>query len=74
MVIKTEKELEFYILADMMLNCRTFKYTFRQRFQHLFEPDYIIQYLRAMRKCSYFSHQLQNSNSSLSLGGGINSF
>ena len=54
MNIKTKKELEFCIAADHMMNRGTFKRTFKQRIKELFFPDYIMEYLRTMRKCNYY--------------------
>lgn len=67
MVVTTREELKFFMLADMMMNKRTFKYSIRQRFETFLSPDYVIQYLQAMRKTSFHkfkvSHLLQIKNS-----------
>ena len=56
MPIRSKKELRFYILADRMMNKRTFKYSITQRVKNLFLRDYIMDWFVAMRKCQYYSH------------------
>lgn len=61
MEIKTKQQLEFYILADRMMNQGVFKFTLKQKLKRLFFPGYgdlILDYLSAMRKCSYYKHSL----------------
>lgn len=60
-MIKSKKELNFYIKADYMINRGYFKPTFKQRIKNCIFPDHIMQYLVAMRKVAYYQ---QN-------GGGI---
>jgi len=54
-MIRTKKELEFYIMADRMMNRGYFKPSLVQRIKNLLVPDYTMRYLVAMRKCSYYS-------------------
>lgn len=54
-MIRTKKELEFYIMADRMMNRGYFKPSLVQRLKDILFPDYIMQYLMAMRKLSYYS-------------------
>jgi len=56
-MIRTRKELEFYLMADRMMNRGSFKPSIAQRIKEVFLPDYIMRYLAAMRKVSYYSHQ-----------------
>lgn len=56
-MIKSKKELRFYIMADSMMNSGCFKRSFNRRFRDFWVPDYNMRFLRAMRKASYFSHQ-----------------
>lgn len=55
MMIRSKKELRFYLLADRMINRRSFRYSLRQRLIDFFDPDFIMDYLTAMRKCQYYS-------------------
>lgn len=54
-MIKSKKELSFYIMADMMMNRGKFKYTIKDRIRNVFLPDYIMQYMKSMRYVSYIS-------------------
>ena len=56
-MIRTKDELRFYIEADRMMNRGVFHYSLMQKLTQLFMPDYIMMYLEAMRKTSYYSHQ-----------------
>lgn len=67
MEIKTKQQLKFCILADRMMNQGVFKFTLKQRLKRILFPSYgdlILDYLSAMRKCSYYRH------SPSMLGGG----
>lgn len=55
-MIRTKKELEFYIKADYMMNRGYFKPSLKQRIKQLFFPDYLMNFLVAMRKVDYYSH------------------
>ena len=50
-----KKELSFYIMADMMMNRGKFSWSFFDRIKHLVWPDFIMEYLKSMRYCCYFS-------------------
>lgn len=52
--IKSKKELKFYIAADCMMNRGTFKESYRDKIKNLIVPDYIMAYLKSMRKVSYY--------------------
>lgn len=52
-MIDNRKELQFYILADRMMNRGFFKTPLSQRIKRIFVPDYVMQYLATMRKLSY---------------------
>ena len=54
-MIRTKKELEFYIMADRMMNRGYFKPSFMQKIKNILFPDYTMQYLVAMRKLAYYS-------------------
>lgn len=54
-MIHSKKELDFYIKADYMMNRGYFKPSFKQRLKNILFPDYIMQYLIAMRKVAYYS-------------------
>jgi len=57
MRIKSKKELKFYMMADLMMNRGKFKRPFLETIYRCFFPDYIMSYLRALRKCSYYEGQ-----------------
>lgn len=57
MVIQSKKELVFCIQADMMMNRGRFKWTLSDRIKQLFFPDYIMQFLYAMRCLSYHHYK-----------------
>lgn len=54
-MISSKKELKFYIMADMMMNRGKFKWSLKDRIKHIFLPDIIMQYLKSMRCCVYYS-------------------
>lgn len=56
MEITSKKELDFVIKADLMMNRGKFKNSFIDMFKGFFIPDYIVAYLKAMRRCSYYKH------------------
>jgi len=56
MEIKSKKELDFVIKADLMMNRGKFKNSVTDTIKEFFSPDYIVKYLQAMRKCSYYKH------------------
>lgn len=55
MEIKTKRELKFVIIADMIMNGRGGG--FFNKIKNFFFPDYIMDFLVEMRKCSYYRHQ-----------------
>lgn len=54
-MITSRNHLQFYFLADMMMNRGYFKEPFKKKLLHLVAPDYIIEFLKAMRKVQYYS-------------------
>lgn len=64
MNITSNKHLQFSLQADMMMNRGYFKESLKQRLVHLISPDYIMDFLKAMRRVQYYS----NRNSTL---GGV---
>ena len=52
-MIKTKRELDFYIAADYIMN-RGKKPSFQQRVKELFWRDYIIEFLVLMRRVDYY--------------------
>ena len=62
MEIKTRKQLDFFIAADLMMNRGIFKRTFRRRIYELFFPDYIMEYIRCMRKYSFYKYKMGGGN------------
>ena len=55
-MIISRKHLEFYIKADMMMNRGYFKVPFKKRLLQLVSPDYIMEFLKTMRKVQYYSY------------------
>lgn len=84
-MIRSKKELRFYIMADMMMNRNKFKWNLKDRIRHLIFPDYIMRFLKSMRYCSYYKekksicnilylyHFIRFRKLSLKLGFSINS-
>lgn len=56
-VINSRKELHFFIEADRMMNKGCFKNSLLNGFKKVLLPDYIMIYLEALRKTSYYSNQ-----------------
>ncbi len=56
MEIRTRKELTFVILADKIMNSCEGNGFLRQ-IKFFFLPNYIMNFLIEMRKCSYYKHQ-----------------
>ncbi len=56
MVIKTKRELDFVIMADMMMNRGRFKWSITDRLKNILYPDYIMDFLVAMRSLSFYSY------------------
>ena len=54
-MIKTKKELSFYIQADRMMNRGCFKPSLSDRIKNLISPDYTMRFLKAMRYVSFYS-------------------
>lgn len=63
-MIYSKKKLEFYLMADMMMNRGFFKFSIRNKIKEFFATDYIMRYLSAMRKYSYYQNCVRT-------GGGI---
>ena len=55
-MIKTKKELLFYIMADTMMNRGYFKPSLKERIKRIFMKDEILTFLKLMRKCQYYNH------------------
>ncbi|MCX0378906.1 hypothetical protein LI055_04585 [Clostridium perfringens] len=53
-MINTKKELKFYIKADLMMNRGTFDVGFKKRIVNFFSPDYVIHFLKVLRKSEYY--------------------
>ena len=56
-MIRTRRELKFYILADRMMNRGLFTYPLSHKLIRLFVSDYIMNYLVALRKMEYFGQR-----------------
>lgn len=48
--ITSRNHLHFYLQADMMMNIGYFKKTLKKKLLHLVATDYIMEFLKAMRK------------------------
>ena len=55
-MIRSKKELMFFIMADMMMNRDKFKWTLSDRVRHLLCPDHIMLYLKHLRYCQYYTN------------------
>ena len=56
-MIKSKRELSFYIMADTMMNRGYFKPSFKECLKRVFIKDHILTFLKLMRKCQYYSHR-----------------
>lgn len=54
--IRTAEELHFYIAADRMINRGKFEWSYIDRLKHILYPDYVMRFLVAMRKTSYYNY------------------
>lgn len=52
-MIRSRKELEFYIMADRMMNRGGFKPTLKERLKELIVRDDLMRFMRSLRYCSY---------------------
>lgn len=55
-MIETKKELDFYLKADLMMNRGAFKKNLKVRLKDMIVPDYIMEYLRCLRKAEYYKN------------------
>lgn len=46
-MIKTKKELDFYLKTDLMMNRGAFKKSLKVRLKDIIVPDYIMEYKKA---------------------------
>lgn len=56
-MIRTKKELNFYIKADRMMQTGKFKSSLKDKLINLIVPNYIFKYCKIARKCSYLSNR-----------------
>ena len=56
-MIKSKKELQFYISADRMMNRGYFNEPVHKKIINIFMPDYIMKYLDVLRRAEYFSNR-----------------
>ena len=61
--ITSHNHLKVYLQSDMMMNRGYFKEPLKKKLLHLVAPDYIMEFLKAMRKVQYYS---------LSVNAGVN--
>ena len=54
-MITSRNHLHFYLQADMMMNRGTSKEPLKMKLLHLVAPDYIMEFLKVMRKVQYYS-------------------
>ena len=54
-MIKTKKELDFYLQADRMMNRNCFKFSLKNRLKNIITPDWIMLFLATMRKLDYYT-------------------
>ena len=53
-MINSKAELQFYICADSMMNRGYFKKSLLMKVVSLIHPDWIMEYLTALRKAEYY--------------------
>lgn len=63
-MIKSKKELLFYIQADSMMNKGYFRPRIKDRIKNCIKPDPISRYLKTLRRVEYYSN----------IGGGYSTF
>lgn len=56
-MINSKLELQFYICADSMMNRGYFKKSPLMKVVSLIRPDWIMEYLTALRKVEYYSNR-----------------
>lgn len=54
-MINSKQELNFYIQADRMMNIGYFTPSLGQSIKNFLMPNYIMRYLKVLRKSEYFS-------------------
>ena len=59
-MITSRNNFHFYLQANMMINRGYFKEPLKKKLLHLVAPDYIMEFLKAMKKVQYYSHNCQN--------------
>ena len=67
-MITTKKELEFYLMADRMMNQGDFRPSLKVRVKDFFFPDYVMNWLVAMRHVAYYKHVCGGVNYCISNG------
>lgn len=55
-MISSRKKLQFYLMADRMMNRGAFKPTVKTVVSDCISPDYIMRWMKAMRFTSYYSN------------------
>ena len=60
MQIKSKKQLDFYLQADMMMNFGKFKPSLTDRLVWLLCPNYLLLFLRSMRRLSYYKYKVSS--------------
>ena len=56
-MIRNKKELDFYIMADRMMNTGRFKQPLIRKLIDIINPDYVMRFLVLMRQYQYYKHQ-----------------
>jgi hypothetical protein len=56
-MINSKLELQFYICADSMMNRGYFEKSLLMKVVSLIRPDWIMEYLTALRKVEYYSNR-----------------
>lgn len=60
-MITSRRHLEFCIKADMIMNRGYFNVPLKKRLLHLVSPDYIMEFLKTMRKVQYYLYNRKES-------------
>lgn len=56
-MITSNETMRFYIKADRMMNRGKFTFDIKDFFKNIISPDYVMRYLKYLRKAEYFSNR-----------------
>lgn len=56
-MITSKESMRFYIKADWIMNRGKLTFDIKDFFKNIISPDYVMQYLKYLRKAEYFSNR-----------------